>query len=227
MAILTTVRLGALSTDSRLDTDYYHPSYLLQDDLLAKVPCEPLSAYASVSDGNHVSIAEDFREAGVRYLRGQDLSDFFVSDASPIFIPADVYKGLARSHMLTGDVLIGVVGSIGSVSLITDKYSQLTGNCKIAIARPNGKIPAEALAVWLSSKYGQNEIHRRARGSVQIGVILPDVRTILVPQFRNGCVKRVIELVEEAKRHHLENLAAYPDAEAEMLERIGWPQLAK
>ena len=80
-----------------------------------------LHTVADVSDGNHLSIAEEFSESGVRYLRGQDLSDFFISDADPIYIPDKIYRTLTRSHMLAGDVLVGIVGTIGSVGLVTNR----------------------------------------------------------------------------------------------------------
>jgi len=42
---------------------------------MAKLSSVELRKVADVSDGNHLSIAEDFVEEGVRYLRGQDLSE--------------------------------------------------------------------------------------------------------------------------------------------------------
>jgi type I restriction enzyme, S subunit len=48
---------------------------------MRRVATEPLWQVADVSDGNHISIADEFTELGVRYLRGQDLGDFFVSEA--------------------------------------------------------------------------------------------------------------------------------------------------
>src|SRR5467141_3924010 len=155
MAVWSSVELADLSEDFRLDAEHYQPEYLVQERATAKLPHVELSTVADVSDGNHLSIAEEFSDGGVRYLRGQDLSDFFVSDADPIYIPERIYKTLTRSHMHAGDVLLGIVGTIGSVGLVTARHSKLTGNCKLAIIRPS-KLPAEYIAAYLTSRIGQN-----------------------------------------------------------------------
>jgi hypothetical protein len=43
--------------------------------------------------------------------------------------------------MKLGDVLLSIVGTIGSVALVTEKYQHLTGSCKIAIIRPKSVNP--------------------------------------------------------------------------------------
>src|SRR5258708_35512546 len=114
MAVWSSVELASLSKDFRLDAEHYQPKYLAQEKVTTKLRSVELRTVADVSDGNHLSIAEEFSETGVRYLRGQDLSDFFISDADPIYIPERIYKTLSRSRMLAGDVLVGIVGTIGS-----------------------------------------------------------------------------------------------------------------
>jgi type I restriction enzyme S subunit len=169
-----------------------------------------LRTVADVSDGNHLSIAEEFSESGVRYLRGQDLSDFFISDADPIYIPERIYKTLSRSRMLAGDVLVGIVGTIGSVGLVTKRHGDLTGNCKLAIVRAHA-LPGEYIAAYLTSRIGQNEIQRRIRGAVQMGLILPDLKSlpIVIPTDRER--QAIVNLVKNAEssrersRHLIQN----------------------
>ena len=89
-------------------------------------------------------------------------------DADPIYIPEKIYRTLTRSHMLAGDVLVGIVGTIGSVGLVTKRHGNLTGNCKLAIIRAHTLAP-EYIAAYLGSRIGQNEIQRQIRGAVQMG----------------------------------------------------------
>lgn len=93
-------------------------------------------------------------------------------------------------------------------------------NCKIAILRPFDIRP-ELLAIWLASRYGQNELRRRVRGAVQQGVILPDLKTIPIPRFSDRTVANVVACVAEAKKAVADSLNLYPEAEAELLDRIG------
>ncbi len=87
MAVWSEVAWSMLTEDKRLDAEHYQPKYLEQEGAIESLPHERLDAVADVSDGNHISIAEQFSESGVRYLRGKDLSDFFVADTDPICIP--------------------------------------------------------------------------------------------------------------------------------------------
>ncbi len=157
MAVWSVVRLSQMTTDLRLDAEHYRPEYLRQEKAVAKYKTTALEKVADVSDGNHLSIAEEFSDKGVRYLRGQDLAEFFISDADPIYIPEKNYTALARSHMFPGDVLVGIVGTIGTVGMVTERHGRLTGNCKLAIVRAKS-LPPEYIAVYLACRLGQYEI---------------------------------------------------------------------
>jgi hypothetical protein len=91
VAVWSEVRFSELTSDLRLDAEHYRPEYLRQEGVITALPHKPLAALAAVSDGNHVSIAGQFSETGVRYLRGQDLSDFFVADGDPVYVPETTY----------------------------------------------------------------------------------------------------------------------------------------
>jgi type I restriction enzyme S subunit len=224
MAVWSSVEIEDLSEDFRLDAEHYQPEYLRQEKAMAKLPHVALGKVASVSDGNHLSIADDFADEGVRYLRGQDLSDFFIGDADPIYIPERTYKALARSHMFAGDVLVGIVGTIGSVGLVTKRHGKLTGNCKLAIVRAR-ELPAEYLAAYLASRVGQNEIQRRIRGAVQMGLILPDLRNlpVIIPSDAQGIA--VVRAVQGAERNRERSRELVAKAEKLLTASIGLAHL--
>lgn len=224
MAVWSSVEIEDLSEDFRLDAEHYQPEYLQQEKAMAKLPHVELGKVASVSDGNHLSIAEDFAEEGVRYLRGQDLSDFFIADADPIYIPERTYKTLTRSHMFAGDVLVGIVGTIGSVGLVTKRHGKLTGNCKLAIVRAR-EMPAEYLAAYLASRIGQNEIQRRVRGAVQMGLILPDIKKLPVVIPSDAQRKAVVLAVRGAERNRERCRELVADAEGLLMASIGLAHL--
>ena len=220
MAVWSSVEVANLSKDFRLDAEYYQPEYLAQEHATSKRRGVELQTVADVSDGNHLSIAEEFSESGVRYLRGQDLSEFFISDADPIYIPERIYRTLIRSHMLSGDVLVGIVGTIGSVGLVTKRHGNLTGNCKLAIIRAQA-LPAEYIAAYLTSRIGQNEIQRRIRGAVQMGLILPDLKTlpIVVPTDKER--EAIVNLVKEAEVSRERSRELIQAAENLLTESVG------
>ncbi len=220
MAVWSIVSFSALSEDHRIDAEHYRPECLAQAEAVAAMSNAPLASLADVSDGNHISIAESFTKTGVRYLRGQDLSDFFIADASPVHIPEAVYTNLRRSHILPGDVLLGIVATIGAVSFVTDRFGKLTGNCKIAILRPR-KIEGEFLAVYFLSELGQREIHRWARGTVQTGVILPDLKKLSIPIIPEQIRTCITETVRAAYSAREIAVARYAEAEAVLTDALG------
>lgn len=220
MAVWSEVLLSELTEDYRFDAEFYRPEYLHQSEVIHSMRHDLLASLADVSDGNHISIAESFTDEGVRYLRGQDLSDFFISDKDPVHIPISAYQTLRRSHMKPGDVLLGIVATIGTVSFVTDRFHQLTGNCKLAIVRPKC-IEGEYLAAYFSSLVGQREIHRRARGSVQTGIILPDLKALPIPIPDDRTRKAIVQKVQGAYNQRQESLAKYAEAEGLLSSALG------
>jgi type I restriction enzyme, S subunit len=65
------------------------------------------------------------------------------------------------------------------------------------------------------------------RGSVQQGVILPDLRKLPVPNFSDRLVDKVEAAVFKARYAAQQAVTLYPEAEVELLDRLGWAQLAK
>jgi len=224
VAVWSSVKLNSLSSDFRLDAEHYQPEYLRQEIAMSKLPHVALQEMADVSDGNHLSIAEEFSDAGVRYLRGQDLSDFFISDVDPIFIPERTYGTLSRSHMFPGDVLVGIVGTIGSVGLVTARHGKLTGNCKLAIIR-SLKFPPEYLAAYLAAKVGQNEIQRRIRGAVQMGLILPDLRSIPIVLPTDVQRDAIVASIKDAERSRERSHELIVEAENLIADSVGLSSL--
>lgn len=166
------IKKSRLEGAQRLDAEYYQPEYLETEKTLAQWHTKELIDVVRVSDGNHGSISASFSTTdGVRYMRGKDLNDFFISNDDPVYIPESEYRKIKRSHIFRDDVLISIVGTVGLVSIVADDLERLTGNCKIAILRSQ-QIDPWFLSVFLISRYGQDQIQRKVAGAVQMGIIL-------------------------------------------------------
>jgi hypothetical protein len=225
MALLNTVGLQDL-LEYRFDAECHSPALLAAERQIQALRTRPLSSVANVSDGNHASIADQFTASGVRYLKGAEASSFFIDDEDPTFIPLKVYEALSRAQVEQGDVLISVIGTVGPVALVSDKYEKLSCSCKLAILRPQLH-SAACLAVFFTTSVGQKLIERRTRGSVQQGMILPDLRKFPIPDFSEAVVSEVDELVAKASTAAKTSVRLYPEAELELLDRMGWKQLIR
>ena len=87
----------------RMDSEAFAKAALELVARLSKLPrIQAVSQVASVSDGNHLSIANEFGEpeGGVRYLRGQDINGaMMLDDRNPVYIPESEYEKLALTHL--------------------------------------------------------------------------------------------------------------------------------
>lgn len=218
----TVARSSQLERTVRIDAEYFQKHFLRSAALIERWDREDVASIASVSDGNHFSISEDFVEEGVPYYRGQDVTGrFFVETASPIHITRSAFdqKHMVRSHLKRGDVLLSIIGTIGELSLVASEQAA-TCSCKLAILRPRSVTP-EYLAVFLRSEHGQNQIARMTRGAVQKGLILEDMDQLWVPKVSSD-FERDIARVVQASRATLDlTTQKQLQAERQLLEALG------
>lgn len=217
------VRKSDLERTLRIDAEFYKKENLNALDILSNRNLLPITNLVSVSDGNHMKISDFFTEEdGLPYYRGQDIYNFFIEQTeNPLKIEERAFNFpyLKRSHLKKGDVLLSIVGAIiGNLSLVkTDQ--QATCSCKLAIMRPTN-IQPEFLAIFLKSKYGQNQVQKFRRGTAQTGLILEDFDQIIIPEFSSefkevisDCVEKAFDVFEESKQ-------TYQKAEDALLKEI-------
>ena len=193
---------------------------------LKRVACDDLERIANVSDGNHLSIAEDFSSTeGVRYLRGQDISSSMtLDDGNPVFIPENEYEKLSRSHIVENDVLVTIVGAnTGMTALVTNPPKKLTANCKLGILRTysSTKVSPAYLHAFLAGTYGQYQIHHSKRGGGQTGLILPDLRALKIARFSEQFETYVSDCSLKAHASKRSALKAISEAEVVFLRALG------
>ena len=190
-----------------------------------KIGAQSLANFATISDGNHMSISDNFADEGVPYYRGGDIYNVFIeSTPSPLRIPKHIFDmpTMQRSHLQKGDVLMSIVGAIiGNISLVTTN-DMATCSCKLAIIRPhkNMLIP-EYVGMYLMSKYGQQQIQKFRRGSGQTGLILEDFDQLLIPNIDSSVQKEISETVNRAYQLLIKGQQLYDSAENHLLECLG------
>jgi len=218
------VNFKNLERTKRLDSEYYSPTYLRLLSILNKKVTVSIKQICKVSDGNHMSISSYFQDyPGVPYYRGQDINtDFFLENANPIYIPNEIYElsYMKRSHFKPGDVLLSIVGTIGSISLVTDQIQKSTGSCKIAILRPY-KVESQYLAIFLMSLYGNFQIKRYIRGTVQTGLLLEDLDQILIWLAPKEFQKVIKQTVQSALNCNRNSKKYYHQAQNLLLSELG------
>lgn len=221
---ISEVKLSELERTSRIDSEFYAKRNIEAIEKLKAKGSKPITNFVSVSDGNHMSIRDDYcEEDGIPYYRGTDIYNFFIEQSeNNLRIQRSAFesKNMQRSHLKKGDVLMSIVGAIiGNLALVTTN-KDATCSCKLAIMRPFA-IESIFLAVYLKSNYGQNQIQKFKRGTAQTGLILEDFDQIIIPAFSSVFVNKIeglvnisYEIIEKSK--HL-----YCKAQTTLLNSLG------
>lgn len=222
MTNFSIIQKSQLEGATRLDAEYYQSEYLRSQNELGQITTHRLVDVASVSDGNHGEVSQSFSNEGIRYLRGKDLNNFFISDDDPIFIPESVYNKIARSHIRKGDVLVSIVGTVGMIGLVARDFEKLTGSCKIAILRPRSpSVDSWFLAALLMCRYGQHQIQRKVAGALQMGIILKDLSEVRVPSIDLAKQKKIRHTLENSFQETERSKSLHQQAENILLEALG------
>ncbi|WP_296621222.1 hypothetical protein [Marivirga sp.] len=99
------------------------------------------------------------------------------------------------------------------------KLEKATCSCKLAILRPKS-IKPELLAIYLKSKFGQNQIQKFRRGTGQTGLILEDFDQILIPSFSSEFSNKITELINSSYTSHEASINNYKKAEKYLLKEL-------
>ena len=215
----------SLERTLRLDAEFYSKFNLGQQLMFNKIDAQSLANFATISDGNHMSISDHFADEGVPYYRGGDIYNVFIeSTPSPLRIPKHIFDmpTMQRSHLQKGDVLMSIVGAIiGNISLVTTN-DMATCSCKLAIIRPHkNMLLPEYVGMYLMSKYGQQQIQKFRRGSGQTGLILEDFDQLLIPNIDSSVQKEISEIVNQSYESLIKGQQLYDSAENYLLECLG------
>jgi type I restriction enzyme S subunit len=118
------------------------------------------------------------------YIRVTDMSNRTIPIEKLQYVTNDIFPKISRYIVNTDDLILSIVGTVGSVSIIDQKLNNasLTENCvKITNLR---NLDSNFLYYYLISNSGQNEINKGVVGSTQpklpiyninnIGIDLPE-----------------------------------------------------
>ena len=216
------INRSELEPTLRIDSEFYSKSAIKVSDMLQSRSHDLLTTFVNVSDGNHMGISDYFIDEGVPYYRGQDAGAFFIENSNPICIDEKTFElpVMKRSHLKKGDVILSIVGTIGSLSLVYSDKSA-TCSCKLAILRPKEGKNAELLATFLRGKYGQAQITRFTRGAVQKGLILEDMDQLVVPVFGDGIVEAIRNAIQSAYQIQEKANNCYREAQRTLVNSVG------
>lgn len=217
------ILMSELERTTRIDSEFYSKENLQISNRLKSYYTQPITENYYISDGNHMSVSDDFRDEGIPYYRGQDIYNTFIESASPICISENYYyqQNMERSHLQKNDILLSIVGAIiGNTSMVYSSR-KATCSCKLAIIRPKDKAFKSFLVnVFLKSKYGQNQIQKFRRGTAQTGFLLEDMEQLLVPVFGETFSTQIQNVMNRLHKLITKSQEIYQSAESILLSSL-------
>jgi restriction endonuclease S subunit len=221
MAVWQTIKLSELSHGLRLDPEYYKPELTELDSKLITFSRKLSHFSSNITTGKTPQYYDGVDTIPV--IRSGDLDNFFIDETiSTLVRTYPKNKGINLNY---GDILISAIGrgSIGKVSIYLGGGSATTVSEVIVLQKLS--INPYLLAAFLSSKYGKIQIDRQITGSTgQLHLIRQYLEEILVPtNLHLG--KKIEDLYLSANKIYKIATNLYPEAENELLERIGWKHL--
>lgn len=212
-----------LNFELRIDAEYYRAEVLKNIRLLDKKQNKLLSDLASFvmgPFGSTVTVDQYVSNSNFRYIRNKDINDFQISDDEQSYIPAKVFWALPQFHIKENDLLITVVGTLGKVAIATQKNVSSIFSCKSTIIRTK-KIDPFYLLTYLNSNIGQLFALRGARGAIQQGLNLSDLKEIKVFLPSQDFQETIRAIVCNAFVFNTEARNLYAQAEKMLLSELG------
>ena len=178
------IQKSQLEGARRLDAEYFQPEYLELEKSLLKTNSYTIwgdlkGRFITGPFGSEFNVENYSESTKYRYIRGKDVKEFFLLDDDNVYIPEKDYGRLNKYSLQSGDILISVVGTLGNSAIVSDKSLPAIFSCKSTLFRTD-KLSPYYLIAYLNSKYGQNLLLRNARGQVQSGLNISDLKTLLI-----------------------------------------------
>lgn len=213
------VRYSDLEYSGRIDAEYYQKIHLAYEEIVGNRENDKLSnvadfligPFGSAYDTSNYTTIPDFR-----YVRGQDVKPFILSNIEPKYITETDYNRLSKYALKANDILVSVVGTLGNACLIREKELPAIFSCKSTVIRARSVNPYY-LTCYLNSKYGKGLLLRQERGAIQKGLNLDDLKMLNIPIFSNELQNICEQSVIKARKLLDESALFYSEAESLLL----------
>ena len=215
----------------RIDDKYYNKKYLnAYSKILSKShfilgsEIEVLTDFHS--NGSYESIAEVFElldsENYAYMVRTTDLENDNFSD-NVKYVTKKCYDYLKKTKVYGGELIINKIGSPGRTFLMPQLNRPVSlGMNQFMIRTNQNKVLEAFLWVYLNSKIGKKIIYRKVNGTVPLTMDKESVRSLPIPDFTIDFQQKIASYVNKANEIKLQYKAKYEEAEALLLDELGF-----
>ncbi|MCO5069193.1 MAG: hypothetical protein M9910_11025 [Kiritimatiellae bacterium] len=226
MAVFSIVPFDELTSTERWDAEFYQPHLLALADRLKRNKAAPLAKYVEKAQRGQAPAYND--KGTVPVIRTVNVRDLEISDERLTHVTKTFFNDNPKGHVEGGNIVVTStgMGTLGRAFCnLYDRSYFADGHISILQLRDRAKGPF--LAAVLQSSIGIQQFEQRQRGSSgQIEIYPEDILSVLIPRLPPETIKSIAEVWTDAVQLVEDSKRLYPEAEAELLDRIGWAELA-
>jgi len=158
-----------------------------------------LGDIAKIKGGKRLPLGKNLTELKTQhpYIRTRDIKNNKIAVEELLFVPDEVFPEISNYIVDAGDIIISIVGTIGSIAIIPNSLhlANLTENCAKITNFETGRIDKNFLFYFFISPAGQDNILSRNVGSTQPKLPLYNIRDIPVLAPILGEQKAIAEVL--------------------------------
>jgi len=156
-----------------------------------------------ITVGHVGSMAKEYKESGVPFLRSQNIRPFEVSLENAVFIGEAFHNSLNKSRLRPGDLAIVRTGYPGTAAVIPPDLPD--SNCSdLVIVRPSQEVSPHFLAAFFNSAFGKQLVLGKIVGAAQKHFNITVAKEVMlhVPpmQEQQAIIDMIDSLREETQR---------------------------
>lgn len=191
----------SLIKEGRIDSEYYLLKYEQLREYLKnyKLGYKNLGDISKTFRGDFVQEEYYNSENGIKYIRGADISSNQIS-SDKLMKLSNGFKHTNEHLTEKGDIVIALIGSVGTASLITEDYinSIVSNNLGLIRVFDNRFFPIYIHLFLTHRKIGQLLFKQKEMRTAQPKISDKDIWDFPVPILDINKQKQIAELVEES-----------------------------
>lgn len=223
MAEHSVVPMSEIVSASRWDGEFFRPYFRDLGVWLDSICTNRVGDFASPS-------VMPFNPNGVARFNYVEISDIDLStgETESSTVASECTPDRAQYVMVGGEILVSTVRPNRSgIGLLPDSSAGYVASSGFAPIRAKDARWRSFLFVWLKLQAITDWLDRHSKASMYPAVTPADILNVPVYVGENRLLDEVHTLVQDIERTLLRGKQLYPEAEHELLERLGWDALQR
>jgi len=224
------INVSEIQGKTRIDAEYYHPTYLKNENILSEYRhgCYELNQVLknnrSITGGATPLGAEYLKEGKIKFIRVQNVMQNYFDLSAIVYINENIHNGLLkRSQLKQNDVLLTITGvSYGKSATVPTSMGEANINQhSVKIVLNEQLILPYFLSTFLNCKYGKYQNDRKITGLSRPGLVYSELRRLIIPKVEQTFQREIQSLVITANQFLEKSKQLYNQCEEILYKKVG------